>query len=146
MWDYSTDELKIDPSNIILFGESLGCSVVTWLGQELISKDKKLPKGIIIQSGFYSLKDIASDLFTKYITYLLKSKFENFKYIKKINNKIPLLIIHSLKDELININHSYKLIKECKIDREYLLIVDGIHSTPNYSDQEFTKLKNFITN
>lgn len=148
VWDFVIDNLKINPQNIILYGESLGCSMSAWLGKELVKNKDTLqfPKGIIIQSGFFNLKQMVSDFFSKYLTWFVYSKFDNINYVKKINNEIPILVIHSLNDELISIKQPHKLVADGKLSKDNFIIVKGSHNSPIYTEPEFNKLKFFLNN
>jgi len=130
VWNFATTNLKIPPNTITLYGNSLGCSVVSWLGQYLLQNNLSLPHTIILQSGFYNLKDITCDIYSKFLTPFLQSKFQNNTYIQKIKSKIPIIIIHSRDDEMINISHANKLIKNCNIDPNNFYIITGDHNNP----------------
>lgn len=142
IWNHITKTLKYEPDNIILYGESLGCSCVSWLGSYLTDNNMKLPKSIIMQSGYYSLKEVASDLFHPILSYLVLNEFNNNKYIKNIkNNKKNYLIIllHSKKDGMINYNHSNKLATE-----NYCIIheIQGTHNNPEFNNETYNLIKN----
>lgn len=143
VWNYCIGQLNYNPSDIILYGESLGCSAVLWLGKSLKNLDE-LPSGIILQSGFYNLNEIISDVASKYLNYIIKSKFDNIKCITKINEKIPIMIIHSANDEMINIKHAYKLMEDGKINSDNLLVIEGDHNKPIISEEIWEKIYKFI--
>lgn len=144
IWNYVTNELNFLSENIILYGESLGCSVVLWLGKKLVLKNETLPRCIILQSGFYNLKELISDISHSFISFLLQSKFNNIDYIKKINNKIPIILLHSPKDEIIKIKHAYKILKNSNIKKENLLIISGYHNSPVINSDNLNKIKKLI--
>jgi uncharacterized protein len=131
VWNFLVYNLYLNPSNITLYGISLGCSLVLWLGKKLIKLKRRVPHYIIIQSGFYNLWEIAADLFSHYLTYFLQSNFDNCKYIHQIDNKIKILIIHSQDDEYINVKHAYKL---QKIKNNQIKITTGNHNNINFKD------------
>lgn len=142
MWKYIKKTLRYKPKNIVLFGESLGCSAVSWLGSYLCDKKDK-PKLIIMQSGFSSLKDIVSDICPTFIYWIFKYKFENINYVKKIGDKIPILIIHSPQDEIININHAAKLILANK--NIFFYRINGTHNNPEINEKYFEILKKLMS-
>lgn len=146
VWKYVLNSLNFEPKNIILYGNSLGCSVALWLGMFLSKSQLPTPAKIIIDSPFYSLKYLVSDIFPLYAKYMLYSQFNNIKYIKNTNNQIKFLIIHSNQDKLINIKHSYKIIKNSKLNKTNLLVIKGGHNTPIINDDIFNKIINFIIN
>jgi pimeloyl-ACP methyl ester carboxylesterase len=110
VWKYTTNTLGVAPSTIILFGHSLGATVVVWLGQYLVNKGVN-PALLVMEAGFSSLKGITAD--TKYwpLQYFIRNKLDSAQYIKQIGDKIPILILHSPDDEIINIHHKDELLK-----------------------------------
>lgn len=144
-WIYAQENLNYDPKNIVLYGRSLGCANALWLGKKLIKLNNKLPKGIIIESGFYNLKEIITDLFASCLNYFTQSKFNNIKYIQKINKQIPLFIMHSQDDELINIKHAYKLINDANYDiNKDFMMLSGGHNSLVLDDNYYNTIKTFI--
>ena len=142
VWDHAVNELGYQPSNITLYGTSLGCSVVSWLGKKLVMKygnnKDKLPKQIIMQSGFYNLKTIVTDLYSKILSLFVQSKLDNMDNIINIKNMIPILILHSPKDELININHAYSIVETSNkhgLDNIKLYEIGGSHNNPIIDQQ-----------
>lgn len=135
IWNYSVDTLSYNPKDIILYGRSLGCSCVSWLGSNLVETNRTLPKAIIMQSGFYSIKEIVSDLLHPYATYIVLLDLDNNKYIKiikKYDPSYPIIIMHSEDDDLINCNHSRNLARE---NNAVFCEIYGTHSDTIYSDQ-----------
>jgi len=145
VWRYAIKKLKFKPENIVLYGISLGCSVVLWLGKHLLKNNKKLPRGIIIESGFYNFKTIACDYTHKNIKYFIRSKFNNIKYINKIEHHIPLLLIHSYEDDIIDIKHAYKIMMNSKIGSYNFILITGSHNDPIYNKQNFDRIEQFIS-
>ncbi len=120
-WIYLTDVMKIEPNNIIVVGQSLGCVPTTKLVADLVEQEKDLPRAMILDSPFCSLEMIGYTLMQKYIpmsliSLCLEYEMDNYKNLQIINNKIPICIFHSEKDEIINIEHSEKLCETgCKL-------------------------------
>lgn len=149
VWDYVL-KLGYKPNNIILYGESLGCSFVSWLGKKLVSyydDNNNLPKTIIMQSGFYNLSKITSDLYSKFLAFFIQSKLDNYNNIINIKNKIPVLIVHSKMDEMINFKHAETLMNDCfknTIQNIKLHIINGYHNDPQYDNQFMITITNLI--
>ncbi len=80
--------------NIILYGESLGTGVATELGQN------NSFSGIVLESPFTSIAD-AAKIYYPYlpVNLLLKDRYDTIKKIKNI--KIPVLIMHGKKDNIV---------------------------------------------
>lgn len=141
VWGYTINTLGISPDNIILYGNSLGGSVVAWLGQYLCTNNKQKPFMIIMQASFSSLKKILIDLFPAILSYMLTMSFDTEKYIDIIGNNIRMCIFHSHDDELIKIHHKDNLIKT-NSNIVYHRI-NGTHNNPDLDDI-YNKLKNML--
>jgi len=145
IWSFLVEDNKVLPQNIILYGESLGCAVSAWLAHHLI-KSGQLPRSLILQSGFSNLINIAHDMLTFIphfvFSLILTSKFDNLKIIKKIKNKIPILIAHSHDDGMMNMNHPNMLLRSNPYTQFYQL--GGSHNSPEYDDAYLEKIKNLI--
>lgn len=101
-WEYLLNEKGLKSDEIIVFGRSLGGAVATWLA------DRHTPAGLIIESSFTSIADIGK----YYYPYLPTSLLARIKYasIERIaHNKSPLLVIHSIDDEIIPYQHGKAL-------------------------------------
>ena len=88
------NETGVTNKNIILYGESLGTGVATELGQN------NSFSGIVLESPFTSIAD-AAKIYYPYlpVNLLLKDRYDSIKKIKNI--KIPVLIMHGKKDNIV---------------------------------------------
>lgn len=88
------NETGVTNKNIILYGESLGTGVATELGQN------NSFSGIVLESPFTSIAD-AAKIYYPYlpVNLLLKDRYDSIKKIKNI--KIPILIMHGKKDNIV---------------------------------------------
>lgn len=140
VWNYTKKELGYPAQNVVLYGESLGCFPTLWLGKERKASDK--PKCLILQSGFSCLKDIVSDIGPKFLENFLIYDFDNLELIKSIKADIPILIIHSPSDEIININHAFRLIIANR--NVNFLRIHGTHNEPVFDDNYFNGIEKLI--
>ncbi len=97
------DTIKhIYPENkIVLLGYSIG----TGPAAKLASTNN--PKLLILQAPYYSLKDLVKHLYPVIPGFLLKYKFQTNEYIQKC--KMPVVVFHGDKDEVIYYGSSVKL-------------------------------------
>ena len=132
----------VSNDKIIVFGHSLGNSMTTKLVSILVNTNKQLPKGMILWSPFKSVKEMAKRIIScgEYLTVV---DFDNVKNLEKINNKIPIIILHSKNDEVIPFEHSeFISIKiGCK-----LIEIDGYHCNFVANDDVIKSIEDMINN
>ena len=105
-WQYLTQERKIPPKKIIIYGESLGGAIASYLAQMTTQQDPtNNAGGLILASTFTSISDRASELYP-FLPIRLLSRFSYNSIDRLPNIKIPVLIIHSTEDEIIPFHHS----------------------------------------
>jgi len=119
-WNYLVGKKQAAPSEIIIFGRSLGGAVASWLAKE------HTPKGLIIESTFSSVQDIAADLYP-YLPVKLLARFHYnaVDYIRRV--KCPLMVIHSRNDDIIPFKHGRRLFEAAHEPKEFLEIT-GSHN------------------
>ena len=119
-WRYLVQERQIEPASIIIFGRSLGGSIAAWLARE------SLPKALIIESSFTSIRNMASDMYPFLpIRLLLRYNYSTMDYLARV--KCPVLIVHSRDDELIPFSHGQRLFETANDPKEFLEI-SGTHN------------------
>ena len=123
--------------DVVLFGHSLGA----YTALNVINKRKEINKAIIM-SGFISLENE--------MLFLLKNKFvvsrvlkyetkiepdyfgiDNIEYLK--NTKENLLFIHSIDDQMVGFDSSFKIVKSINNESIQLLETEGKKHNPDYS-------------
>ena len=130
-WKWLTKEKGISPDRIIIAGRSLGGAIASYLAQ------KENPCGLIVESSFTSLPDIAAEVYPYFpVRLLARMKYPTIEYIQKI--KCPILIIHSPQDELVPYKHGQKLFESAKEPKHFLEIV-GMHNDGfTYAGKKYT--------
>ncbi|MBD2186986.1 alpha/beta hydrolase [Pseudanabaena mucicola] len=102
-WQYLTQEKQIPPQKIIIYGESLGGAIASYLAQK-ISQENIKARGLVLASTFTSISDRASELYPFLpIRLLCKFTYNSIERLTKI--KMPVLVIHSRDDEIIPFAH-----------------------------------------
>lgn len=115
VWDYLTQTRQIPHDRIILHGRSLGTAMASWIAA------KTEPAGLIIESGFTSIDDMAADLYKLFPTkLLLRWNYNNLERISKVRS--PILIIHSPDDELTPYSHALQLLETASDNTDFLQI------------------------
>lgn len=92
-WDYLTAERNVGPGRIVLFGKSLGGAVAIDLAARV------RPAGLIVQSSFTSVPDMAAVAMPFVPRFLVRTKMDSISKIRNI--RCPKLFIHSPADEII---------------------------------------------
>ena len=104
-WQYLTQEKQIPPKKIIIYGESLGGAIASYLAEKISQQDSKnAASGLVLASTFTSVSDRASELYP-FLPIRLLSRFSYNSRDRLPNIKIPVLIIHSTDDEIIPFSH-----------------------------------------
>jgi hypothetical protein len=104
-WQYLTQERQIPPQKIIIYGESLGGAIASYLAQKISQQDSKNSAGgLILASTFTSISDRAAELYPFMpIRFLSRFSYNSIDRLPII--KIPILVIHSIDDEIIPFHH-----------------------------------------
>lgn len=120
-WDYLTQERKIPPDTIVLFGRSLGGTVAAWLANQVN------PGALVVESSFTSAPDMAAMMYP-YLParYLCRFKYNTLEYIQSL--KCPILIAHSSEDDMIPFEHGKKLFDAAPQPKQFKEM-RGIHNS-----------------
>jgi uncharacterized protein len=96
-WNYLVQKQQILPSQIVIYGHSLGGAI----GIDLALKHPEAA-GLIVESSFTSIRDLISyrNLFQIFPVHLiLNQRFESIKKVPQL--KIPVLFIHGTVDSTV---------------------------------------------
>ena len=119
-WWYLIEERQVKPNEVIIFGRSLGGAVASWLAQS------RTPGGLILESTFTSLPDIAAKLYPYLpVKLLLRFKYATAKYLSTVD--CPVLIIHSRDDEMMPYSQGQRLFAVANEPKSFLEI-SGTHN------------------
>jgi len=119
-YEYLVNSLKLKPAEIILYGESLGSAVVIDLAR------LRQVKGLIIEGGFSSGKDMAAKIYPFIPGFIFSNIFDSISKIRNIH--APILFIHGRDDEIVPLNLAYKLYRQANAPKEFLEF-PGNHNT-----------------
>ena len=106
VWRWLTEERKVAPEKIILYGKSLGGGPATHLAVSF------RPKALVLQSTFTSIPDMAKRVLPLVPRFLIQTQFDNES--KLPNVEVPTLIIHSRADDLIPFEQSERNVRAAK--------------------------------
>lgn len=103
-WNYLTQQKRLAPERIVLFGESLGGSIAAWLAA------RHKPAGLVIYASFTSVPEIAQALYPMFpASRLVRYRYDTRAALGNVN--CPVLILHSPKDEIIPFSHGQALLE-----------------------------------
>ncbi|MGI9227587.1 MAG: alpha/beta hydrolase [Gammaproteobacteria bacterium] len=98
-WNFLRDDKNLTPEQIIIAGRSLGGGVATEIAENVS------PAMLILESTFTSMLDVSKIHYPFMPTELIvKHEYETVNKLKNIS--CPVLIIHSVDDEVIPFAHS----------------------------------------
>jgi len=120
-WNWLTGEQGVAGENIVVFGRSLGGAVASQLASRVDAA------GLIIESAFTSVPDIAAQLYWWLpVRWLSRLQFDTAEHLAR--SRLPVLIVHSRDDEIIPFSHGQRL-SEIAGNRGALLEIQGGHNT-----------------
>jgi fermentation-respiration switch protein FrsA (DUF1100 family) len=119
-WRYLIEEQHIPPTDIIIFGESLGGAVAAYLAE------KHPPRALILLSSFTSVPDMGAQAYPFLpVRWLARIKYNTLERLAQIN--CPVLIVHSPADEIVPYSHGQQLFAAANEPKEFL----DIHGSHN---------------
>ena len=117
-WQYLTAVRGVNPQRIIVFGRSLGGAVAANLAA------KHSPRGLILESVFTSVPDMAAKLYPFFPVRLLsRFSYDARKALQEVSS--PVLIIHSPDDEIIPFENGLDLFASANEPKSFLKIRGG---------------------
>lgn len=106
-WKLAVEDWQVDPSRIVIYGESLGGGVAVRLASDLCQADKP-PAGLILRSTFSSMTDVAGDHYPWLpVWLLLRDRYPSDERIVHVT--CPLLMIHGDNDHIVPVQFGRKL-------------------------------------
>jgi uncharacterized protein len=122
-----------DPALRFVYGHSLGGAAAidlaaSFAGGSSGSGGKAQARGLIVESTFTSLADVASALSFSWVptSLLLTQKFDSIEKIKTVD--VPVLLVHGTNDRLIPSRFSEALYQAARNPKKLLLVENGGHN------------------
>lgn len=138
VFDYMVNTLKISPDKIVVDGRSLGGAIAIDLAT------KRQFKGLIIQSTFTSIYEMAKSMFpilpAKWVQHIY---YDSISKVEKI--QCPILHFHSPDDQIIPYKMGTELFKKLPSPKQFVEIHGGHNSGWMDSMETYEPaIKNFI--
>jgi fermentation-respiration switch protein FrsA (DUF1100 family) len=132
-WLWLTAAKGIKPSDIVIFGESLGGGVATWLAMQ------HPPRALILASTFTSIPDLGAEVYPWLpVRWLSRIHYNNLANLEHI--RVPLLIAHSSGDELIPFAHGKRLHAVAHEPKAFLEMSGGHNEGFVFAREEWVKV------
>jgi len=117
-YKWLTEEKKIPPGNIIIFGRSLGASIAAQLAGRVEAA------GLVIESAFTSYVDIGKKFYPYMpVRWFAKFSYSTIDYVRDV--ACPVMVIHSRSDELIPFEFGLELYDAANEPKEFIEITGG---------------------
>lgn len=118
---YNEMKSQYKEDNIVVYGRSIG----TGMASKLAANNQ--PKAVVLESPFYSIKDVAKKMAPIFpLELLLKYKFNSFEYLSSALS--PIYIIHGTNDNVIPFQSGEKLYELHKDNVSFFKVEDGQHN------------------
>lgn len=132
-FDYLVKKQNVKPNHIVVYGESLGAAISSYLS------GVRHCAGIVLQSGFLSLNRIAQEVMPLLRVYpsWMFPKLNSLNAMKKPHP--PLLIMHGTQDGLISSKHAQQLFANAVEPKKLVLF----HNT-NHADIATTEPEEYV--
>ena len=127
-WNWLTQQKRLAPERIVVFGESLGGSIAAWLAA------RQSPAGLLIYASFTSVPEMAQALYPMFpAARLVRYRYDTRAALGKVN--CPVLILHSPEDEIIPFSHGKALLEAAR-EPKRLAELRGGHNDPLWVSRE----------
>ena len=127
-WRYLVDTMDVAPSNIVIFGRSLGGSIAASVAAQ------QNPAGLIVESSFTSVPDIARDVYPWLpVRWLVRMEHPTRTLVSRV--QAPVLVIHSRTDEIIPFHHGQMIFDAARSEKSFISLF-GRHNDAFLTDSE----------
>lgn len=117
-WNWLTKDRQLPERDIVLFGESLGGGVASWLAA------RHHVRALILASTFTSAVDLGSELYPFLPVRLVsRNRYETLPRLRDV--RAPVLVIHSPDDDIIPFAHGQRLFDAAREPKAMLKIAGG---------------------
>lgn len=117
-WAYLTRERGYAPGRVVVFGESLGGGVATWLAA------REQPGALVLASSFTSAPELAGDLYPWLpLKWLVRLRYDSRTALASVS--CPVLVAHSPDDDIIPYRHGQRLYDAAGEPKAFLELAGG---------------------
>ncbi len=140
-YQWLTEEKKISPEDIIIFGRSLGGSIAAQLARKVEARS------LIIESGFTSYVDIGRKFYPYMpVRWFARFSYKTIDYLSDV--RCPVMIIHSRNDDVVPFEFGLELYEAANEPKEFVEIFgshnDGFLVSGEIYKKAWTKWLKFL--
>jgi fermentation-respiration switch protein FrsA (DUF1100 family) len=117
-WRWLREMQGVAPHDIVVFGESLGGAVASWLAA------RHAPRALILASTFTSVPDLGAEVYPFLPVRLIsRISYDNRENLRAV--RAPVLIAHSPEDDIIPFAHGRRLFEAANEPKAFLELAGG---------------------
>ncbi|GMQ90235.1 MAG: alpha/beta hydrolase [Gammaproteobacteria bacterium] len=114
-WRYLTEQRKLDPARIVIFGRSLGAAIASYLA------GKYTPRALIVESAFTNVPDLAARFYRFMpVRWLSRFRYPTVDYVARV--AVPVLVVHSRDDDIVPFRQGRQVFAAANPPKEFLEI------------------------
>lgn len=138
-WRWLTITQRLPERDIVVFGESLGGGVASWLAA------RHQVRALILASTFTSAVDLGAELYP-FLPVRLVSRFRYDTLARLRDVRAPVLVVHSPQDDIIPFSHGRRLFEAAREPKAMLELAGGHNQGFVFAREEWVKrLAAFLT-
>jgi uncharacterized protein len=117
-WRHLVEQRGVRAGDVVLFGESLGGAVASWLAA------RRPARALILASSFTSATDLGAQVYWFLpVRMLSRIRYDNMANLKEV--RAPVLIAHSREDDIVPFSHGQKLFAAANEPKAFLELRGG---------------------
>ncbi len=121
-WRYLTETRSVPADRILLFGRSLGAAMASRLATETS------PAGLIVESGFTSIPDMAARHYPYLpVRLLTRFRYATLDHVRSV--AAPILVVHSHDDEIAPFEMGERIFEAAPEPRSFVRLNGGHNET-----------------
>jgi fermentation-respiration switch protein FrsA (DUF1100 family) len=135
-YDWLTQEQKIPPDRLLLFGKSLGGGVAVDLAS------RRPHRALVLAKTFTSIPDVGQGLYPLLpVRFLMHNRFDTLAKIGQCHQ--PVFLAHGTTDTLIPLAHAERLFAAANEPKAFLAMPNVGHNDP-FSPDFWSRLREFL--
>ena len=139
-WHYLTVDKNIAPSQIVLYGESLGGPIAAWLAA------REEPGSLVLASTFTSVPSLAKTIYP-FLPVSLIARYDYNTLESLASITAPILVMHSPQDEVVPFEHGEHLFEAASEPKQFLTLAGGHNTGFVFMREEWIiALRDFLDN